>query len=236
MILAALILQTPQTALGPKDFQAKCAEFSKTKDWKGLEGLARTQIAANPKDAPAEAALGFALLAQDRTADARAACEQAIALNPREVTAYLYLGFVCAQSGDRDGVIKTGQRLSGADPFAIKGYYQVPALAAATGTDPKEDFSNDAKDLPSQGWPDYPESARGMKIQGTVVYNLHVRPDGVTTAAEVLAGPPQLATLSLLDFAKRTRFEPLMKDGHPVAFHTTRIYTFRLGAPPDSRF
>ncbi|HXC16652.1 MAG TPA: TonB family protein [Holophagaceae bacterium] len=238
ILVPALVIQSHETPapLSPKDFQAKCGEFSKAKDWKGLEGLARTQIAANPKDAPAEAALGFALLAQDRTADAKAACERAIALNRREVTAYLYLGLICAQSGDRDGVIKTGQRLSEADPFGVKGYYQAPPLAAATGTDPKEVFVKEAKAIPSHGWPLYPDSAREMKIQGTVVYNLHVGADGLPTSVEVLAGPPQLATPSILDFAKGTRFEPVLKDGHPIAFRTILSYSFRLGAPAESIF
>jgi TonB family protein len=236
MFPPALIHQTPQTALSPKDFQAKCAEFSKAKDWKGLETLARAQITADAKDAPAEAALGFALLAQDRAADAKAACERAIALNRREVTAYLYLGLTCAQSNDRDGVIKTGQRLSEAEPLAVERYYKVPAMAEAVGTDPKEIFDKEAKALPSHGFPPFPEAARTMHIQGTVVYNLHVGPDGITTSVEVLAGPPQLATLSLLDFAKRTRFEPVMKDGRPIAFHTIRTFTFRLGDPAESVF
>ena len=192
MIIAAFILQTPQAALSPKDFQAKCAEFSKAKDWKGLETLSRAQIAANPKDAPAEAALGFALFAQGGTTDAKAACERAIALNRREVTAYLYLGLMAAQSGDRDGVIKTGQRLSGAEPFAVERYYKTPVMAAAVGTDSKEIFGKDAKALLSHGGPPFPEAARTMNVQGTVVFNLHVGTEGVITSVEVLAAPPSI--------------------------------------------
>ena len=228
MIVAAFVLQQPQ-ALDAKAFQARCADLSKAKDWTGLETLARTQIAANAKDAAAQAALGFALLAQDKTEDGRKACEASIHLDPRNEKPYIYLGLSYAQAKDHAGVIKTGQRLSGALPFAVRDYYEVPAIGEASGTDPLEPFDKqDQPATPAGGWPPYPAEARAMNAQGVVVVEVHVGPDGVPISTAALAGPPQLTTGSMLEFGKHFRFKPLLKGGVPMPFRTLLYFTFRL--------
>ena len=220
---------TMHSPLDDKAFQARCAELSKAKDWQGLEALARGQAAADPKDAAAQAALGFALLAQDKTEDGRKACEASIHLDPKNEKPYIYLGLSYAQAKDRDGVIKTGQRLSDALPFAVRNYYEVTVIAEASGADPHEPFDRqDQPATPASGWPPYPPEARTMNAQGVVVVEVHVGPDGIPVSTAALAGPPQLTTLSILEFGKHFRFKPLLKGGAPVPFRTLLYCTFRL--------
>jgi cytochrome c-type biogenesis protein CcmH/NrfG len=109
-MLPAAILQPPQ-ALDAKAFQARCAEFSKAKDWKGLEALCRAQVAADPKDAKACAALGYALFAQNRADEGRTACDMALKQNPKQVQALIYLGMEDARLGRKAELLSVGARL-----------------------------------------------------------------------------------------------------------------------------
>ena len=231
MIPAALILQTPQAALSAKDFTARCGELSKAKDWPGLEALARTQIAADSKDAAAQAALGFALLAQNKTDEGRAACERAISLDRRLVKPYIYLGLSFAQAKDRKSVIETGHRLTASLPFDVARYYEVIPIFAAAGQD--ESLPCLASDnMPailtsSQNVPPpYPVEAFRSHIQGSVVVDIRVGEDGVPISVTPLAGPSLLIPAAA-DMAQHYRFKPQVKDGRPIAFRIPGIFKFR---------
>ena len=221
MILAALILQTSQAALSPKDFQAKCAEFGNAKNWKGLEGLAQAQIMADPKDAVAQAALGYAMLAENRTDEGRAACEMAIKLNPQLISAYVYLGMSYAQAGDQKGVMSTGDRLVKADPYGAKSYYQAPGLfRAAVGTTDLAVLP-EAEPIPhSMRMAYYPASPR--RQDGAAVYDITVGPDGKPKAIKPLGGPASLLPAGVLT-VQSFLYKPLMVDGKPVAFHAPAV-------------
>ena len=226
MIAAAFIQQAQ--ALDAKAFQARCADLSKAKDWPGLEALARAQASADPKDAAAQAALGFALLAQGKGDEGRKACEQSIALDPKNEKPYIYLGLSYAQAKDRDGIIRTGQRLSGALPFAVKDYYLVAAIAEASGSDPNEPFDSRSPLAHGQAWPQYPPEARFTHVEGAIAIELHVGADGIPLSTAVLAGPPLLATRPILEFAKSSRFNVLIKNGVAVPFRTIQTYIFKI--------
>lgn len=230
MIIATFILQTPQAALSPKDFQAKCGEFSKAKDWPGLEAVARNQIASDEKDASAQAALGFALLAQNKGEDARAACERAIALDPKQTNAYVYLGLFYAQAKDRKAVIKTGHRLATFVPLDINKYYGVVPIFTAAGDDPSlpclppEDMPAIRLSDPSQSpyWRDTILSG----IHGSVAVDIKVGIDGVPISVTPLAGTLRLFPY-VVDIAQHYRFKPQVRDGHPISFRIPGFFIFQ---------
>ena len=214
MPFAALILQTPQAALSPKDFQAKCAEFSKAKDWPGLEVLARTQIAADSKDAPAQAALGFALLAQKKTADGKAACEGALRLNPKFVQPLFYLGLQSVNEGDRKEARAIGRRLEGITPKAAITFWSLPsALALITGDARAPIVKAESVRFKSMSL----QSAFDMvgPIEGPIAVALVVNEEGIPTFAEALISPSGNFKAALERAAMRWRIEPALINGKP---------------------
>jgi TonB family protein len=75
--------------------------------------------------------------------------------------------------------------------------------------------------------PDYPEAARQQKVQGPVVLNVRIGPNGAVQDVQVLSGDPQLAQASS-DAVKQWRFKPRQVDGHPVEMQTRVTLNFRL--------
>ena len=228
-MIALPVIQQPG-ALDAKAFQAKCGEFSKAKDWKGLESLSRAQIAADPKDASAYAAVGFALIAENRIGEAQAACEQAIRLNRHETEAYIYLGLIHAQAGDRDAVLKNGQELAAAEPFAIDRYYKVQAIFQSVSKNPTEPVDIEPTPRP-QVLPgaqvSYPVEAKFHHVQGTVALDVEVAEDGVPSLIDVLGGPKELVPAAIQTL-KGFRYTPMLKDGHPIKFRTPAFFHFRI--------
>ncbi len=230
MIFTAFILQASPAALSPEAFQAKCEEARKAKDWPGLEALARNQIAADAKDASAQSALGLALLAQNKGEDARAACERAIALDPKQVDAYLCLGLFYAQAKDRKAVIKTGRRLAAFMPSDIHKYYAVVPIFTAAGEDPSVPClpSNDlpgilqSKMQQSPYWRDAILSG----IHGSVAVDIKVGTDGVPISVTPLAGTLQLFPY-VVNIAQHYQFKPQVRDGHPIAFRIPGYFVFQ---------
>ena len=76
--------------------------------------------------------------------------------------------------------------------------------------------------------PPYPVGARERHIQGKVVVELVVGPDGVPRAAAALQGPIPLFTYCLR-WAMKWRFVPVTIDGKPVFGRFKIDMTFRLG-------
>jgi TonB family protein len=75
--------------------------------------------------------------------------------------------------------------------------------------------------------PDYPEAARQQQIQGMVVLELHVGPDGSVQEVKPVSGPPllvQAATAAV----KQWRFKPRLVSGHPAEMQTKITLNFRL--------
>ncbi|HLO66574.1 MAG TPA: energy transducer TonB [Holophaga sp.] len=76
--------------------------------------------------------------------------------------------------------------------------------------------------------PPYPPLARLARIQGTVLVEMIVDPEGIPVSAVALSGPPQLA-VTAVRYAMDWRFEPAKLDGIP---QTAR---FRLTMPFNLR-
>jgi len=75
--------------------------------------------------------------------------------------------------------------------------------------------------------PLYPDDARQQGIQGPVVLEVHVGPDGGVQDVQVVSGPEQLIAAST-NAVKQWRFKPHMVKGRPVEMETTVTLNFRL--------
>jgi protein TonB len=71
----------------------------------------------------------------------------------------------------------------------------------------------------------YPAMAQRARVQGTVIVEITVGPDGVPRSAVAKSGP-QLLHAHAIDYAMKWRFQPYMVDGHAQAakFPLTIIY------------
>lgn len=75
--------------------------------------------------------------------------------------------------------------------------------------------------------PTYPEDARLGKIEGLVILDAVIAPDGTVKHLRPIAGPYVLAR-SALDAVQSWRFEPYRSAGEPVEVETTVAIDFRL--------
>jgi TonB family protein len=75
--------------------------------------------------------------------------------------------------------------------------------------------------------PDYPEAARQQKIQGAVVLDLRVRPDGTVQQVTLVSGDPLLANAAIAA-VNRWQFKPHSVNGQTIAMQTRVTLNFRL--------
>ena len=232
-MIPALVFHMDQ-ALSAKDFAAKCADLSKARDWAGLEALARAQAAASPKDASAQAALGFALLAQGKKPEGKAACEAALKLDPKQMQALFYLGVETAQEGDRDGTLAIAKRIESIKPLVAVQFTRNPAVqhALVPGTDmplvePGQVHLKAASMGALQGY--LSEAANGRLAVAVIA--LSVDAEGVPTMAETLLASPGLLAPQIEKNAIECRVEPLKINGKPAPFRF--IFDLSVNRPGD---
>jgi TonB family protein len=80
-----------------------------------------------------------------------------------------------------------------------------------------------------QVMPDYPEGARRVGVQGTVVLAAIVSGEGTVIQVRVVSGPEALA-LAASDAVRWWRYEPYLVNGQPVTVETTVAVDFQ---PPN---
>lgn len=76
--------------------------------------------------------------------------------------------------------------------------------------------------------PDYPESARKHKIQGTCVLGVTVDECGTVRDVHVTRSTDKRLDQNAIEAVKQWRFKPAMKDSKPVAVFTSVQVEFRL--------
>ena len=81
----------------------------------------------------------------------------------------------------------------------------------------------------AQPRPSYPTEAKAEGIEGTVVVQFLVKPDGSVGEVRVVRGDPKLASV-VVAAVKRWRFEPGQYEGRPVAMWQTASFPFRLAS------
>jgi TonB family protein len=77
--------------------------------------------------------------------------------------------------------------------------------------------------------PDYPETAKMERAQGTVVLAAVITKDGRINDLEVLASRSPLLAEAAMDAVKRWQYAPYLLNGEPVEVETTINVTFTLG-------
>jgi protein TonB len=75
--------------------------------------------------------------------------------------------------------------------------------------------------------PAYPEKARAARIQGVVIVQVTIDPEGVPTQALALEGPKELRPAAEL-YTMHWRFEPALLNGKPVHARFKVTVPFRL--------
>jgi TonB family protein len=76
--------------------------------------------------------------------------------------------------------------------------------------------------------PQYTEEARSAKIEGTVVLNVEVTPEGRAQNIRVVKGIDPGLDNKAMEAIQQWVFKPAMKDGQPVSFQATIEVNFRL--------
>ena len=75
--------------------------------------------------------------------------------------------------------------------------------------------------------PEYPETARQARVQGTVVLDTVVSVKGAVTQVKVVSGPEALSAAAA-DAVRWWRYEPYSVNGRPATVETTVAMDFRL--------
>jgi TonB family protein len=75
--------------------------------------------------------------------------------------------------------------------------------------------------------PQYPEEARQQRIQGPVVLDAHIGPDGAVQDVQVISGAAELAQASI-NAVKQWRFHPRRVSGRAVPMQTRITLNFKL--------
>jgi protein TonB len=76
--------------------------------------------------------------------------------------------------------------------------------------------------------PSYTEEARAARIQGTVLLNVVVQPDGTAGRIKVLRSLDVGLDQKAVEAVSTWKFKPGMKDGQPVPVQATIEVNFRL--------
>ena len=76
--------------------------------------------------------------------------------------------------------------------------------------------------------PSYTKEARKHQVTGTVILRCVFRSSGKVTDIKVIQGLPDGLTERAVKAAKKIRFVPAMKDGHPVSMWMQLEYNFNL--------
>ena len=76
--------------------------------------------------------------------------------------------------------------------------------------------------------PEYTDSARRKKINGTVLVSMIVTPEGTVRDPKVMKSLDKDLDKQAIACVKKWKFEPATKDGTPVAVHVDVEVDFRL--------
>jgi protein TonB len=107
-----------------------------------------------------------------------------------------------------EGLIQPASSVEPADTM------ELPAAAAENG-------------LMHRVEPDYPEEARRQGVQGAVVLEVHIKPDGTVQDLKLISGPSLLAQAAT-GAVRQWKFKPHIANGHRAEMQTVVTLNFRL--------
>jgi TonB family protein len=103
----------------------------------------------------------------------------------------------------------------------------VPAQAAVVKPKLKVSSHEMKQRLIHEVMPEYPESARRARVQGTVLLDAVVSAEGAVTRVKFVSGPKALSQAAI-DAVHWWRYEPYIVNGQPATIETTVAVDFRL--------
>jgi TonB family protein len=125
-------------------------------------------------------------------------------------------------------VFRMAPASGGSSPASLTGMTSAtPASLIAHEPTEKESREGAAGELVRRVEPDYPEEALQQQIQGPVVLDVRIAPDGAVQDLKLVSGPPLLAQAAT-DAVKQWRFKPKAVKGRPVEMQTRVTLNFRL--------
>src|SRR2546426_7387466 len=129
---------------------------------------------------------------------------------------------VVSTLAEKAGLVQRGeifvrQSPTSAEMTARVAFPDGPAVAVENGA-----LSGRIISLPR---PVYPEEARQQRVTGMVRVLVTVDEKGDVAEAEAISGSPLLQAAAV-DAAKQAKFEPVMRDGHPVKAKAVIAYNF----------
>jgi TonB family protein len=112
---------------------------------------------------------------------------------------------------------------SGSRPVGSTTFDWSPAVKAAERTRIASDEPEGVQAVEAS----YPSLARQMKVQGSVLLQAFVGPDGGIRDLRVLSGPSILVSAAL-EAARQWRFKPYVKNGQPVETQAKIVVNFSM--------
>jgi adenylate cyclase len=169
-----------RSAVGPEREQAQTKSVSH----------ARRALEVAGDDSTALAYAGFVLLvAQQDVSGARAALDQAVALNPNSATAYGYRALVLAMSGEHEAAIENASRALRLSPFDPTRYLpQMAVVIARIGLRQYDDAVAWAQKAIESAPPRYPMSYAWLIVAECARGNVAEAERQVRRLAEILPG------------------------------------------------
>lgn len=92
---------------------------------------------------------------------------------------------------------------------------------------PKPEPIKKPSELSGNRFPSFPKAAARSGVEGTVVVEFTVQPDGKASDPKIVSGPSVFYD-AVLEAIPSWRFEPATQGGKKVAFRMTKKVTFRL--------
>jgi protein TonB len=112
---------------------------------------------------------------------------------------------------------------AGSHPAGSTTFDWSPAVKAAERTRIASDEPEGVQAVEAS----YPSLARQMKVQGSVLLQAFVGPDGGVRELRVLSGPSILVSAAL-EAARQWRFKPYVKNGQPVETQAKILVNFSM--------
>ena len=107
------------------------------------------------------------------------------------------------------------------------GTPQSPATVDANRVYPGKEVDKKAR-VTKKPEPSYTKDARKHEVEGTVVLRCVFTASGRVTNIYVMSELPDGLTERAIEAAKKIKFKPAMKDGHPVSMYMELQYNFNV--------
>ena len=191
------------------------------------------QPPSNPKPAPTASTVKVPVAKTKNEVAAKSSAEPAIAGAAVIAATRTHLPPMAFEvvAGDTHRTVQPGNNSvkvemppnSGSRPVGSTTFDWSPAVKAAERTRIPSDEPDGVQAIEAS----YPSLARQMKVQGSVLLEAFVGPDGGIRDLRVLSGPSILVSAAL-EAARQWRFKPYLQNGQPVETQAKILVNFSM--------